>query len=73
MIQRVVSTLLGVAFLLVAFLFASVLLFFVLVAGVVLGGWIWWRGRSRLATPRGGRVIDGESRVVHDQNYHLRP
>ena len=73
MIQRVVSTLLGVAFLVVAFVFASVLLFVILAAAVLLGGWMWWRGRGRVVTTRRGRVIEGESRVVHDQNYHLRP
>ena len=73
MIQRVVSTLLGVAVLVVAFVFASVLLFVILAAAVLLGGWMWWRGRGRVVTTRRGRVIEGESRVVHDQNYHLRP
>jgi hypothetical protein len=73
MIQRVVSTLLGVAFLVLAFLFASVLLFIGLAAALLLGGWMWWRGRGRVATPRRGRVIEGESRVVDDPNYHLRP
>jgi hypothetical protein len=72
MIQRVVSTLLGVAFLVLAFLFASVLLFIGLAAALLLGGWMWWRGRGRVPQRR-GRVIEGESRVVRDQNYHLRP
>jgi hypothetical protein len=26
-----------------------------------------------VVSTRRGRVIDGESRVVDDQNYHLRP
>ena len=73
MIQRVVSTLLGLAFLAVAFLFASLLLFIGLTAALLLGGWIWWRGRGRVVSTRRGRVIEGESRVVNDQNYHLRP
>ena len=70
MIQRVVSTLLGLAFLVLAFLFASVLLFIGLAAALLLGGWIWWRGRGRVATPRrvptsdGGRVIEGEYRII---------
>ena len=72
MVQRIVSSLLGLAFLAVAFLFASVLLFIGLTAALLLGGWIWWRGRGRVASTRRGRVIDGESRVVDDQNYHLR-
>jgi len=73
MIQRVVSTLLGLAFLVAAFLFASLLLFIGLTAALLLGGWIWWRGRGRVVSARRGRVIEGESRVVNDQNYHLRP
>lgn len=71
MIQRVISTLLGLAVLVVAFLFASLLLFIGLAAALLLGGWIWWRGRGRVVSTR-GRVIEGESRVVDDQNYHLR-
>jgi hypothetical protein len=73
MIQRVVSTLLGLALLVLAFLLASVLLFVGLAAALLLGGWMWWRGRGRIVTTRRGRVIEGESRVVKDQNYHLRP
>jgi hypothetical protein len=73
MIQRVVSTVLGLAFLAVAFLFASVLLFIGLTAALLLGGWIWWRGRGRVVSTRRGRVIEGESRVVDDQKYRLRP
>jgi hypothetical protein len=73
MIQRVVSTLLGLAVLVLAFVFASVLLFIGLAAALLIGGWIWWRGRGRVVISRRGRVIEGESRVVDDPNYHLRP
>ena len=73
MIQRVLSTLLGLAFLVVAFLFASVLLFIGLGAALLLGAWIWWRGRGRVVTTRRGRVVEGESRVVNDPKYPLRP
>jgi O-antigen/teichoic acid export membrane protein len=72
MIQRILSTLLGLAFLVVVFIFASVLVAIVLTAALLLGGWMWWRGRGRV-TQRRGRVVEGESRVVRDQNYHLRP
>jgi hypothetical protein len=72
MLQRILSTLLGLAFLVVVFIFASVLLAIVLTAALLLGGWMWWRGRGRVPQRR-GRVIEGESRVVRDQNYHLRP
>ena len=54
MIQRIVSTLLGVAFLVLAFLFASVLLFIGLAAALLLGGWMWWRGRGRVGRAAGG-------------------
>jgi len=73
MIQRVVSTLLGLAVLVLAFVFASVLLFIGLAAALLIGAWIWWRGRGRVVISRRGRVIEGESRVVDDPNYHLRP
>jgi hypothetical protein len=73
MVQRIVSTLLGLAVLALAFLFASVLLLIGLAAALLLGGWIWWRGRGRVVSTQRGRVIEGESRVVDDQNYHLRP
>ena len=72
MIQRILSALLGLAIVAVAFVFASILVAIGLMAALLLGGWIWWRGRGRV-TRRGGRIIEGESRVVHDQNYHLRP
>ena len=71
MIQRILSTLLGLALMVVMFIFASVLMATVLTAALLLGGWMWWRGRGRVRQRR-GRVIEGESRVVHDQNYHLR-
>jgi hypothetical protein len=73
MIQRIVSTLLGLAVLLLAFLFASVLLFIGLAGALLIGGWMWWRARGRVEISRRGRVIEGESRVVDDPNYHLRP
>jgi Flp pilus assembly protein TadB len=72
MLQRILSTLLGLAFLVVVFIFASVLVAIVLTAALLLGDWMWWRGRGRV-TQRRGRVVEGESRVVRDQNYHLRP
>jgi hypothetical protein len=72
MIQRVLSALLGVLFLVVVFIFTSIFVALALTAGLLLAGWIWWRSRGRVSGRR-GRVIDGEYRVVRDQNYHLRP
>jgi hypothetical protein len=73
MIQRILATILGLAVLAAVFIFTSILLAIGLTAALLLGGWMWWRGRGRVASTRRGRVIDGESRVVDDQNYHLRP
>ena len=58
-IQRIVAALLGVLFLIAAFVFVSFLLALALTAGLLLGGWMWWRGRGRR-----GRTIEGEYRVV---------
>ena len=59
MIQRILSTLLGVLFLIAVFLLTSFLVALALTAGILLWGWLWWRSRGR-----GGRVIEGEYRVV---------
>ena len=71
MIQRVLSAVLGVLFLVAVFVFTSILVAIALTAGLVLAGWIWWRSRGRVPKPR-GQVIEGEYREVRDQNYHLR-
>lgn len=72
MIQRVLSTLLGVLFLVAVFVFTSILVAITLTAGLLIAGWVWWRSRGRVSERR-GRVIEGEYREVRDQNYHLRP
>ena len=72
MIQRILATVLGLALLAVVFIFTSILLAIGLTAALLLGAWMWWRGQGRVVTTRRGRVIEGESRVVNDQNYHLR-
>ena len=66
LIQRVVGVLLGLLFLLAAFVFASLALGILLAAGLVVWGWLWWRGRSRLQPGRGsgGAVVEGEFRDV---------
>jgi hypothetical protein len=72
-IQRILATVLGLALLAVVFIFTSILLAIGLTAALLLGAWMWWRGRGRIVvSTRRGRVIEGESRVVDDQNYHLR-
>ena len=71
-IQRIVATLLGVVLFVLLFVFVSFLLALAVTAGLLLGGWMWWRSRGRVRARR-GRVIDGEYREVRDKNYHLRP
>jgi hypothetical protein len=73
MIQRILAAVLGLALLAVVLIFTSILLAIGLAAALLLGGWMWWRGQGRVASTRRGRVIEGESRVVDDQNYRLRP
>lgn len=68
MIQRVLSALLGVLFLVLVFVFTSLLVAMVLAAGLLLAAWGWWRSRKRA-----GRVIEGEYRVVRDTKYYLKP
>jgi len=58
MIQRVLSAILGVLFLIAVFVFTSFLVALALTAGLLLWGWLWWRSRGRA-----GRVIEGEYRV----------
>jgi hypothetical protein len=72
MIQRILATVLGLALLAVVFIFTSILLAIGLTAALLLGAWMWWRGRGQVMSTRRGRVIEGESRVVAEQNYHLR-
>jgi len=72
MIQRVLSALLGVLFLIAVFVFASFLVALALTAGLLAWGWLWWRSRGRVPARR-GQVIEGEYREVRDQNYHPRP
>ena len=73
MIQRILAAVLGLALLAVVFIFTSILLAIGLTAALLLGAWMWWRGRGRIVvSTRRGRVIEGESREVDDQHYHLR-
>jgi hypothetical protein len=60
-IQRIVGVLLGLLFLAAVLVFASLALGVLLAVGLVVWGWLWWRGRS---LPRHGTVIEGEFRDV---------
>ena len=72
MIQRILSGVLGVLFLIAVFVFASILVSVALTTGLLLAGWVWWRSRGQPSV-RSHRVIEGEYRVIRDRNYHLRP
>jgi hypothetical protein len=62
MVQRVLSALMGVLFLIAVFLFASLLVAIAVATGLLLAGWMWWRSRGQR-----GRVIEGEYRVIERQ------
>ena len=47
MLQRVLSTLLGVLFLIAVFVFTSILVAVALTTGLLLAAWVWWRSRGR--------------------------
>jgi len=72
MIQRILATIVGLALLAAVLIFTSILLAIGLTAALLFGGWMWWRGRGRVSARR-GRIVEGESRVVPDRTYHLRP
>jgi hypothetical protein len=62
MIQRIVVTLLGLALFALVFIFVSFLLALAVTAGLLLGGWAWWRSRARRR-----RVIEGEYRIIESR------
>ena len=59
MIQRILSGLLALLFVVLTFAVASLLVALALSAGLLLGAWAWWRGRGRR-----DRVIEGEYRII---------
>jgi hypothetical protein len=63
LLQRVVGTLLGLVFLLVLFVFASIALAALLAVGLATWGWLWWRSRSQ---PR-GRILEGEFQRLEER------
>jgi hypothetical protein len=64
LIQRIVGVVLGLFFVLAAFVFASLALGILLAVGLVVWGWLWWHGRS-LPQRRGrGTIVEGEYRDV---------
>jgi hypothetical protein len=59
MIQRILSGLLALLFVVLTFVFASLLVALALSAGLLLAAWAWWRSRGRR-----GRVLEGEYRII---------
>ena len=64
LIQRIVGALLGVLFLVAVLVFASLAFAILVVAGLAVWGWLWWRSRKMPGPDRGGAVIEGEYRDV---------
>jgi len=64
LIQRIVGVLLGLLFVLAVFVFASLALGILLAAGLVVWGWLWWRGRSVPGRGRRGTIVEGEYRDI---------
>jgi len=69
MIARLLSALVGLAFIALTLVFFSLIVAIVVAAGVLLAAWAWWRGNLRIVRRSRGRgeVIEGEHRVI-DQN-----
>jgi hypothetical protein len=63
MIQRFLTALLGLAFVVLTFIFASLLVAIALAAGLIAWAWMWWRsrGRVRKSPPT---VVEGEYRII---------
>ena len=62
MIQRILSALAGLLFLVVVFIFTSFLVALAVTAGLLLSAWAWWRGRKHRT-----RVIEGEYRIIESR------
>ena len=62
MIARILSALVGLVFVVLTFVFASLIVAIALAAGLIAWAWIWWRGRGlRKHQPQ---VIEGEYRTI---------
>lgn len=82
LLGKVLTFILGLAFLILAFMFSLVALAVVAVGGTLFAGWLWWKTRAlrkamRDAAPVGARrdeqVIEGEFvREVADNDRLLR-
>jgi FtsH-binding integral membrane protein len=68
MLQRVVSFVLGIALLIAAFFFASVIFAIAAILALIIWGWLMWRTRHlrREMERAEGSVIEGEYRVERE-------
>ena len=67
MLARILSALVGLAFIALTFVFVSLLVAIAVAAGLLLAAWAWWRGNLKVTVRRGrsrGAVVDGEYRVI---------
>ena len=62
MIQRILSGLLAVLFIVLVFVLTSFLVALALTAGLLGYGWLWWRARRQRR-----RVIEGEYRIIESR------
>ena len=68
-LQRVVGAVLGLAFFVAVFIFASFVIGALLAVGLVMWAWLWWRTRSLRKAARAGEVIEGEYHDVTRYDY----
>ena len=68
MLQRIVSFILGIALLIAAFFFASVIFAIAAILALIIWGWLMWRTRHlrREMKRAEGSVIEGEYRVERE-------
>ena len=68
MLQRIVSFILGIALLIAAFFFASVIFAIAAILALIIWGWLMWRTREIRRAAREGQsvIIEGEYRVERD-------
>jgi hypothetical protein len=75
MIARILSALVGLVFVVLTFIFASLLVAIAVAAGLLLWAWAWWRGHLKVTRwvrteVKGGvrhsrgEVIEGEYRII---------
>jgi len=70
MLARILSALVGLAFVALTLVFFSLIVAIAVAAGLLLAAWAWWRGGLRVEVRRGrgrGEVIEGEHRVIDEK------